>query len=308
MKRREFFEKSIKASVAAGALLTFGKPFNIIAEKKYLSPEKNYDLVAIKGGEPDSMFRRAIDSLGGMKRFVKPNQTVVVKPNIGWDVPPERAANTNPKLISEVIKHCYNAGAKEVYVFDHTCDNWVKCYSNSGIEAAAIDAGAKVVPGNNESYYQSVDIPKGVKLTSAEVHELILESDVFINVPILKNHGGARVTISMKNLMGVVWDRGYWHRNDLHQCIADYTTFRKPDLNIVDAYNVMKRNGPRGVSIKDVVTLKSQIISTDPVAADAAATKIFGYDPDDVGHISIADSMKIGTMDLSKLNINRIIL
>ena len=108
--------------------------------------------------------------------------------------------------------------------------------------------------------------------------------------------------------MGVVWDRGYWHRNDLHQCIADYATFRKPDLNIVDAYAVMKRNGPRGVSEADVVTLKSQIISTDQVAVDAAATKLFGKEISDIDYISHAHDMKVGTKDLSKLKIDRIIL
>lgn len=307
MKRREFFKKSSYAGVAAYAYLKFGSNSNIFANPK-TAPNDLYDLVAIKGGEPDAMFDKAIQSLGGMKNFVKKNQTVVIKPNIGWDTIPERAANTNPKLIGQIVKHCFEAGAKDVYVFDHTCDNWNKCYSTSGIEKYAKDNGAKVVPGNNESYYHEVSIPNGKKLNSSTVHELILESDVFINVPVLKSHGGAGLTIAMKNLMGIVWDRRYWHRNDLHQCIADFPTFRKPDLNIVDAYAVMKKNGPRGVSEADVVSLKSQIISTDIVAADAAATKLFGKEISDIDYINFADEMKVGTKDLSKLNINRIIL
>ena len=108
--------------------------------------------------------------------------------------------------------------------------------------------------------------------------------------------------------MGVVWDRRYWHRNDLHQCIADYATYCKPDLNIVDAYFVMKRNGPRGVSKADVITMKSQIITTDMVAADAAATKMYGLNPDDIPYIKIADEMNVGTKELENLSISRIIL
>lgn len=108
--------------------------------------------------------------------------------------------------------------------------------------------------------------------------------------------------------MGNVWDRGYWHRNNLHQCIADFTSFKKPDLNIVDAYYVMKKNGPRGVSKGDVVLMKSQIISSDIVAADAAAAKLFGTEPENISYIKLAAEMKLGQMDLSKLNINRIIL
>ena len=307
MDRRDFIKKSIQAGIILGSASSLGKYSNLLASQKSF-PSNNYDLVAIKGGEPDVMFDKAIESLGGMKSFVKKGQKVVVKPNIGWDVTPERAGNTNPVLVKRIVQHCYEAGAKKVYIFDNTCDNWKRCYSNSGIERAVKDAGGKMVPGNSESYYQKVEVKGGKKLTNTQVHELILESDVFINVPILKDHSSTHLTIAMKNLMGNVWDRQYWHRNDLHQCIADFTSFRKPDLNIVDAYYVMKKNGPRGTSRGDVVLLKSQIISSDIVAVDAAAAKLFGMEAADVEYIKYANDMKSGTMDLSKLNINRIIL
>ena len=303
MKRREFVNKSFKAGALTAASLSFGKIPNLFA----LAPD-DFDLVAIKGGEPHTMFDEAIKSIGGMKSFVKKGNSVVVKPNIGWDAIPERAANTNPVLVKRIVEHCFEAGAKDVYVFDHTCDDWNSCYSTSGIERAVKDVGGKTVSGNSERYYDEVTIPAGKRLTTAKVHELILESDVFINVPILKNHSSAELTISMKNLMGIVWDRRYWHRNDLHQCIADFTSFRKPDLNVIDAYYVMKKNGPRGVSKADVLTMKSQIISSDIVAADAAAAKLFGLDPQDIDYIKIASEMKLGELDLNKLNINRIIL
>lgn len=306
MDRRQFINKGIAAGVVAGSSLLLGKSNPLLARTSH-SPGVGYDLVAVKGGEPEVMFDKAIESLGGMKQFVSKGQTVVVKPNIGWDVIPEKAANTNPKLVTRIIEHCFNAGAKDVFVFDHTCDNWVKCYKNSGLEKAAKDAGAKVVSGETEGYYQEVTIPGGKSLTRAKVHELILSSNVFINVPVLKDHGGARLTISMKNLMGVVWDRRYWHRNDLHQCIADYATYqRKPDLNVVDAYAVMKTNGPRGTSIDDVVTMKSLILSRDMVAADAASAKLLGFEPDDIGYIKMAELMKVGRKDLSGMSINRI--
>jgi len=306
MDRREFIKKSLATGVITGSALTFGNFSHLFAYPYRSVFDKPFDLVAIKGGEPDVMFDKGIQSLGRMKAFIKKGQTVVVKPNIGWDTIPERGANTNPILIKRIIQHCFEAGAKDVYVFDHTCDNWKRCYSNSGIESTVKDAGGKVVSGESESYYQKVTVKNGKKLTDAKVHELILESDVFINVPILKHHSSADLTIGMKNLMGIVWDRGYWHRNDLHQCIADFATYRKPDLNIIDAYFVMKRNGPKGVSKEDVLTLKSQIISTDIVAADAAAAKLFSADPNDIDHIRIAHEMKIGNMNLDQLNINRI--
>lgn len=309
MERREFISKTIKAGTAIGVLTTIPGVFGKYYAKSSHAPAANYDLVAVKGGEPEVMFDEAIKSLGGMKNFVKKNQKVVIKPNIGWDVAPDRAANTNPKLVKRVVEHCYQAGAKDVYVFDHTCDDWKRCYSNSEIETEVKEAGGTMVPGNTENYYQDVSIKNGKVLKSSKVHELILNSDVFINVPILKSHNSAGATICMKNLMGAVWDRRYWHRNDLHQCIADYATFeKKPTLNIVDAYNVMKRNGPRGVSVNDVTLMKSLLVSNNMVVADSAAAKLFGLEPANLSYIKIADSMGIGKMDLTSLNINRIIL
>jgi len=307
MERREFLKRSAAAAFAVGASSALGNFSNLLA-RNYISAKSSYDLVAVKGGEPEIMFDKAIASLGGMNHFVKKGQTVVVKPNIGWDVSPERAGNTNPKLVERIIQHCFNSGAKNVYVFDHTCDNWTRCYSDSGIERVVKDSGGKIVSGESESYYQEVSFKGGKVMNTAKVHELILSADVFINVPILKHHSSSKITAAMKNLMGVVWDRGYWHQNNLHQCIADFSLYRKPDLNIVDAYYVMKRNGPRGVSKDDLVLLKSQIISTDIVAADSAAAKLFGVDPGDIPYIKLADEMKVGSKDLSKLKINRIIM
>lgn len=304
MDRREFLKKTVQGGIIAGSSMIFGNFSDLLAE-----PAKSpaaYDLVAVKGGEPDAMFDAAIASLGGMGTFVPKGSKVLLKPNIGWDVDPERAGNTNPKLVARIIAHCLDAGAKEVSVFDHTCDQWKRCYRSSGIELAVKDAGGKIASGDSEGYYQKVAVPKGKRLTDAKVHELLLGADVFINVPVLKHHSSSMLTIGMKNLMGTVWDRGYWHRNDLHQCIADFASYRKPTLTVVDAYNVMKRNGPRGVSTGDVIPMKSQIVSTDFVAADAAAAKLFGMEPAEIRYIQMAAEMNLGKMDLSTLSINRI--
>jgi len=307
MKRRDFLTKTFAAGVLAGAagigVDALGKT---LTESSSKAISDAYDLVAVMNGEPGVMFDRAIEAMGGMSKFVKPGQKVVVKPNIGWDRVPERAANTNPLLVKRIVEQCLKAGAKEVVVFDNPCDNQQKCYTNSGIEQAVKEAGGKMAPGNIESNYVKIEIPKGKKLKQAKEHELILNSDVFINVPILKNHSSGVLTICMKNLMGIVWNRGIWHMHDLHQCIADYATYRKPTLNVVDAYRVMKTNGPKGVSEADVVMLKSLIISTDMVAADAASAKLLGVEPSSVDYIRYASEMGVGEMDLTKLNIHRI--
>ncbi len=294
----------IGAGIAAGAAMSISPGNKLFAGSASMV---DYDLVAAKGGEPGTMFDQAIQSMGGIEKYVKKGQTVVVKPNIGWDTTPERAANTNPELMARIVEHCLAAGAKDVYVFDNTINEWTRSYKNSGIEKAVKDAGAKVLSGKSKGSYHEIAVEGGKKLKNVLVHQLILESDVFINVPVLKNHSSTKLSLSMKNLMGVVWDRRFWHKNDLHQCIADYASYqRKPDLNIVDAYNAMMKNGPQGVSKADVLNMKSQLVSTDMVAIDAAAAKLFGMEPETVPFIRIADEMKLGTMDLSQLSIKRI--
>jgi len=278
---------------------------------KKTATRKGADLVAVMGGEPVAMFRKAIAEMGGMGHFVKKGQKVCVKPNIGWDKTPEMGGNTNPALVAEIVKQCLSAGAAEVTVFDHTCDEWSKAYKNSGISDAAKAAGAKVLPGHEETYYREVSLPKGVKLKSAKIHKAILDCDVWINVPVLKNHGGAKMTIAMKNHMGIVWDRGYFHRNDLQQCIADICTLSKPaSLHVVDAYRVIKTNGPKGRSMGDVALAKAMFVSADIVAVDTAATKFFGQIEEmpfeSVQHIRHGESLNLGTTHLEKLNVKKI--
>lgn len=302
MKRREFINKSVQAGIATGTALSLASPSALLANEE----AKPIDLVAVRGGTPEQMFDQGIAALGGMKKFVKKGQKVLVKPNIGWNKGPEYAANTNPELVKRIIEHCFKAGASEVYVTDHTCHKWQLCYSNSGIEAAAKAAGAKVLPGNSENYYHEVSISQAESLKKTKVHQLLNDTDVFINVPVLKDHSSTRVSLAMKNLMGCVWDRGFYHKNDLNQCIVDFLYHRVPDLNVVDAYRAMAQNGPVGVSTDDVLSVGAQLLSTDIVAIDAASVKFLKRDPEKIGHITLAHKHGFGNMNLAELNIHRI--
>jgi len=210
-----------------------------------------------------------------------------------------------------MINAAKDCGAKEIVVFDNTCDNWRKCYENSGIEEAAKKAGAVVVPANEERYYREVNIPNAKKLKKTKIHEAILDCDVWFNVPVLKNHGGAKMTIAMKNLMGIVWDRRAFHTLGLDQTIADIGLYEKPAcLNVVDAYRAMKANGPRGRNEADVVTPKCLFMSTDPVAVDVAAIRTFNQFQkmplENVRYVAMAEELKLGVSDLSKLKVERV--
>ena len=285
-------------------------PKSLFAEKA-APAETPADLVAVMGGEPVQMYTKAIEALGGMGKFVKKGQKVVVKPNIGWNKTPEEAANTNPELVTAIIKDCFKAGAAEVVVFDRTCDEWQDCYKNSGIEAAAKAAGAKIAFAHEEKYFQEVSLPKGLRMKTTKIHEAILNCDVWLNVPILKSHGGAKITCAMKNYMGILWDRGYMHSNDLQQTIADLVGYdKRPALNIVDAYRVLTRNGPKGRTIEDVQIGKALFMSTDIVAVDTAAVNFFNqFRPmtiNDASHIVKGEEAKLGTTKLDTLKIERI--
>jgi uncharacterized protein (DUF362 family) len=299
MDRREFLKTAAVATAATAV------HWRSSAESLLPEPDKT-TVVAVRNADPVSMFRKGIEALGGMKAFVKPGQSVVVKPNIAWDRTPEEGANTSPELVAEIIRQALAAGASGVTVFDHTCNNWERCYANSGIAAAAREAGARVVPADKVQDYAERTCEAAVRMKRALVHQALLDADVVINVPVLKNHGGAKMTAAMKNWMGVVWDRRFMHQNNLPQCIADSILYRKPDLNVIDAYRVMVANGPRGVSTADVLERKYMILSRDIVAADTLALKVIDYPADKVPYLALGEAHKLGTMDAAAMNIVRI--
>lgn len=308
----------LKAGLVAGASFTVAPLGDLFAAEPARQTERGTGvqpsvtgagdrpvLVALRDGSRRAMLDKGLAALGGIGVFVKPGQTVVIKPNIGWNAPPERGANTHPELVGHLVKLCLDAGAKSVSVFDNTCDQWQRTYETSGIEKAAKENGARVVNGKDESLYREVAIPNGVKLKTAKVHSLVLDCDVFFNVPVLKHHSGTLMTGAMKNLMGVIWDRGFYHRTDLHQTIADFLTLKKPTLNILDAYHPMMRNGPRGKSVEDCTEMRTLLISTDPVLIDAAGAKTMGFEVAKVTHIKLAEGLKIGSSDLGHADVRR---
>ena len=304
MDRREFFKKCVVTGIVAGTSTFIGKNTVFAADNS-----NSFDVVAVRNGSPEDMFDKGIECLGGMKNFVKKGQTVLIKPNMSFSSPPEKAATTNPLLVKKIVEQCIKAGAKKVYVIDHTLV--YKSIEISGVGPAAKAAGAEIFPANKEKYYREVTIPGGKSLKATQVHELINSADVFINVPILKSHGGTKLTCALKNLMGVVWNRGYYHSHNLNQCIADFPLYRKPVLNVVDAYRVMVNGGPRGRSNSKVITPKMQFISTDIVAVDAvslAQARQWNVLSGDVPYIKMAYDLKLGEMNLNKLKIKKIIM
>lgn len=304
MDRREFLKKAAAAGIGAGVLFL---PRGIRNLANAAEQSAYPDLVALRGGTLPAMFDRGMKAVGGMGRFVQKGATVVVKPNISWDVPAAGAANTSPELVVAVVRHCFDAGAKSVLVMDHSIEFWESSRNSSGMEDAIKTSGATYAPAHEERYYQRTAV-SGKTLTETKIHESLLACDTLISVPVLKHHGGAGVSISIKNLMGCVWDRREYHAKGLQGCVADFLRARAPDLNVIDANRVIARHGPRGGSPEDVVEMGSLIVSPNTAAADTAASMMLGRKPGEIEHIRLAAEYGFGTTDLSRLKIERLAL
>jgi len=264
-------------------------------------------LVMVRNGSPGDMVRRAVAELGGIGRFVKSGDIVVVKPNMAWDRVPEQAATTNPEVVGAVVRLCIEAGAKRVKVFYFTLNAPRQCYRRTGIQQAAETAGAEV-SFINDRRFKSVSIPDGDLIKRWEIYEDALEADRFINVPAAKHHSvpEAGVSLGMKNLMGVIGgQRGQFHRGFAKK-IIDLSTRIKPDLVVLDAYRLLTRNGPSGGNLADVALKKTLIAGTDPVAVDSLGATLFNLDPKRLAFLIEAKARGLGENDLARVALKTI--
>ena len=253
-------------------------------------------LVTVKGGERADAVRRAVDELGGIRRFVKSGETVLVKPNVGWDRLPIHGANTDPQVVAAVVALCKEAGAAKVVVTDVSCNDARRSFDRSGIWKAAEDAGAEVLLPT-EGDFEDVDL--GGSLGVWKVLKPLSAAQRVINVPVAKHHGTARVTAGMKNWYGILSDerRSRLHR-EIDRGIAELATAVRPTLTIVDATRVMVRNGPQGGGLSDVEERNLLGASTDPVAIDAWAAGLLGRTVEDVPYITLAQVAGLGSAAL----------
>ena len=257
-------------------------------------------LTVVQGGEPRALVQRALADLGGISRFVGRQDVVVLKPNIAWDRTPEQAANTNPEVVAEVVRQCWQAGAKRVIVTDVSCNEPRRCFQRSGIQAAARAEGAEVLLPDPEMY-REVDLG-GVVLKSWPVFTPFLEADKVINLPIAKHHGLVGVTLGMKNWYGILGGERNRLHQQIHQSLCDLANFMLPTLTMMDCYRILLRNGPTGGNLEDVATKKTMVAGTDPVALDAYVAKAYwNLDAEHLPYLHMAAARGLGTVDFETL-------
>jgi uncharacterized protein (DUF362 family) len=265
-----------------------------------------YDLVVVRNAEPEILVRKAVEAFGGLSKFVKQGAKVVIKPNICVSYHTyEYAATTNPWVIGALVKLCFEAGAGSVRVMDQPFGGTARdAYAKSGIQDQVKANGGEMVTMVGYKYVPA-DMPNGKDLKSTVLYDEILKADALINVPIAKTHDAAKLTLAMKNLMGVIDDRPGMHRN-LGQRIADICTLIKPTLNVLDAVRILTAHGPSGGNLDDVKKMDTLAISQDIVAIDSYAAGFFNMQPMDLAYIKAGTTMNIGRSDLQNLRIQEI--
>jgi len=292
MKRREFLK-----DVAFSSLLLSTPSW---LRGQAASPA---DIALVEGENPAAITKEAVNLVGGMKRFVRRGERVIIKPNIGWDRTPELAACTNPEVVRTLVEMSLEAGAKEVIVTDNSTNSPQRSFLRSGIEAAAKQAGAKVLLPN--PYRLKRMALNGAWLKEWEVFTDFLEADKIINVPIAKHHSLSKLTLGMKNWLGALGGA----RNQLHQkldqALVDLAAFFKPALTVMDAYRILVRNGPQGGRLSDVKLQKMVVASIDPVAVDSLAATFFDLKPEDLPYLALARDRGLGEINYERLRLEK---
>ena len=261
-------------------------------------------VIAKNETNPAVLTRRAVDAMGGMKRFVSRGDIVVVKPNIGWDRMPIHAANSNPEVVATVVQMAFEAGAKRVVVTDASCNDPNRCFQRSGIWRAAYNLGADVIiPA--EHRFRTMRL-NGDVLDEWPVYTPLVQADKVINVPVAKHHNLAKYTGAMKNWYGSLGGR----RNRLHQnidvSVADLATFMRPTLVVVDATRVLVRNGPQGGNVDDTREMNTVIAAVDQVAADSYGASLIGQKRENVPYLKMGHDRGLGTMFWENLRVREV--
>lgn len=297
--RRTFIRRTVQAAIAAAA---GGLPaldlLSLPAQAAQAPP-----LAVRKGQDIPLLVRETISALGGIQNFVKPGEVVVVKPNIGWDRTVELAANTHPGVVKTLVQLCLEAGAKQVRIFDRTCNDERRCYTQSGIRSTmeSIRSERVSLEYMDRRAYKELTIKGGQAFDRWEFYMPVIEADRLINVPIAKHHSISQLTLGMKNLMGVIGgNRGRLHHN-IAESLSDIASVIHSDLTVVDATRILTANGPQGGRLQDVRDLDTLIASPDIVAADAYATTLFGLSPEQVPTVVAAARRGLGVMDLKQV-------
>jgi len=314
--RRQFLARvgkagaSIAAAGIAAKLLyddkgprTSVKPEELVTLPDFSAATKPGQIMSVvKGPDRVNGVNKAIDLLGGIERFVKEGDVVVIKPNVAFATSPILGATSNPELIAEVVKLCYSRGkAKKVYVTDNPINDPASCFMLSGVGKWTERSGAEVILPKESSF----------KLTNLEGGRLIKNWPIFfapfekcdkvIGIAPVKDHDRSGASMTIKNWYGLLGGRRNIFHQDINTIIAELAMMVKPTLVILDGTYTMMTNGPTGGSMADLKKTDTIIASCDMVAADAYGCGLLGLKPEQLPYLAKAQKAGAGTVDYMKL-------
>jgi uncharacterized protein (DUF362 family) len=264
--------------------------------------------LAVISGDPAAATRRALETLGGMSRFVQKGQRVVLKPNMSFASGPDRASNTHPGVVLTVAQMCLEAGAERVMVLDYPLQTAELCLRRAGVADACKELkNVYVQTITDRKFFREVKVPQGKVLDKVEIMKEVLDSQVLISIPVAKSHSATGVSMGIKGLMGLIWDRGSFHgRYNINQALADLATVLRPHLTVLDATRALTTGGPGGPG--DVVKPNLVVAGIDPVAVDSYGVTVaswYGqqFKGRQVEHILAVHQRGLGKIDLDQLKI-----
>jgi uncharacterized protein (DUF362 family) len=299
--RRDFLRMGVGLSVA-----TLLPKSLLSAEEK----EVERSLIGVARGEKSGLVRAATDLVGGLEGFVKPGDKVCIKPNISFAANLRYGATTSPEITRQVVELCLDAGASKVVILDHTIQDPALCVEKNGTAAAIVDKSkVDLLTLTRERQFFEVDVPQGKELQSVKIAKVLKQSDKLINLPTAKSHSATGVSLGMKNLMGLIWDRGHLHHRDLHKAIAELATVIKPDLTIIDATRALTSGGPGGPG--KTVELNTVVAGHDMVAVDSYTVGITqwynkSFTGGNVRYIAAASELGLGQIETDMMRIEEV--
>jgi uncharacterized protein (DUF362 family) len=300
ISRRDFIKAGV--GIAAATLL----PRRLFGAE----PAASGPVVAVASGDNAKLVKAAVDELGGIAKFIKTGDKVAIKPNISFAANAECGATTSAGIVKQVVELCLAAGAAKVVIVDHTIADSKLCVDRSGISEAIVDPKkVSLLLPNEERQYEEVSIPGATELKTVKVVRAVRQADKLINLPTAKSHSATGVSLGMKNLMGLTWDRGTFHMKNLHRAIAELSTVIRPNLVIVDATRALTSGGPGGPG--KTARLDKVVAGSDPVAVDAYTVGLTqwynkSFTGKSVKYIVAANELGLGEIDTTKMRIKSV--
>lgn len=239
---------------------------------------------------------RQFEWMGGVQRFIRSGQRVLIKPNLIVPKAPEVPAQTHPEVIYAVAKAVKEAGAVPLVGDSPAWSNTRGCLKALGIDQRLAELGAEIVNLNQP-------VRMNIEGANVGISRVALEADAIINVPKLKAHQQLGATFAFKNMYGCVCglagkEKAYWHfargREVELFCRMIIGIYRRlaPTLNIIDGIVAMEGQGPINGNSRNVGCL---VAGTDPVACERMCCDLVGFDPNDLPLLRTAEKMNPGS-------------